>query len=144
LCSSLSFLCSVLWQAWIMLIICTSLCPSTLGLLCHLPSVTRTACFSSGLLPFLGQVKWTLLACIVTQTHTLLSINVSANLTQLQKCFARCKDSSQNFCLEVIILCPPSLTQLRISPCYTCNLILPHAPFSPALHVLLSSLDCKC
>ena len=81
---------------------------------------------------------------LVTQTLTLLSINVSAKLTQLQKCFARCNDSSLSFCLEVIILCPPiSSTQLHISPCYTYNLILPNTPFSPAIHVLLFPLDCK-
>jgi len=100
--------------------------------------------FSSGLLPVLGQVECSLLALIVTQTLNLLSINVSANITQLQKCFGRCNDSSLNFCLKVITLCPPnSSTQLHTSPCYTYNLILPHTPFSPALHVLLFSLDCK-
>ena len=57
-------------------------------------------------------------------------------------CLDRHDDFGQSSCLKVITMCPTSFPQPSISPCYRYNPILPHTPFSPALHILSFSLDC--
>jgi len=138
----MSLLVLIIVASWIILIIRTSLLSFHICTISS-PFLLNADCplFKHWSSPSMSH-RMPLLALTVPQTLTFLSSNVWANLCY-KNCLDRCYDFSLSFCLEVITLfSPTSFPQLSVSPCCRHNLIPPHTTFSPALHIMLFSLDC--